>query len=253
MTHPYRLAQLTWKEVETRVNECKIILVPIGSTEQHGPALPLDNDYFIATRFAELICEALWPDVKVTMAPTIAFGYSAHHMDFKGTISLDELTLASVIVDIVKSLSHHGFENIILLNGHGGNETGISLAINRLHEGSIRKVFSIGWWTMISDRIPELFTRPVCHACDMETSVAWALGQRVLEDRRVDEPGRIPYPGFIEPDMLSTSAQIQTGLSMKDYTDSGVIGYSTRASVEKGKKAVELVVNRIVEFINSLI
>lgn len=243
---------MTWQETEERIRKCDTILVPIGSVEQHGPALPLDNDHFIATRFGELVCEMMWPNVEVTLAPTLALGHSPHHMGFKGTITLEEATLVSVIVDVCKSLRNHGFNNIILLNGHGGNRTAISSALTKLHNEGLKRVFSIDWWGFIMDKIPELFSRPVFHACDMETSVAWALGQRVLVKKRVDEPGRSPYPDYVMPDMLNPPPNVSVGTSMKDFTDSGVVGYSTRATKEKGETAVHLVVERVCEFIRSL-
>ncbi len=252
MSYPYRLIKMTWQETEERLQESDTILVPIGSVEQHGPALPVDNDHFIATRFGELVCETLWPDFKVTLAPTIAFGHSPHHMDFKGTITLEESTLVNVIVDICKSLRRHGFANIVLLNGHGGNRTAISSALSKLHNMGFDKVFSIDWWGFIMDKIPEMFSRPVFHACDMETSVAWALGQRVLDEKRVDEPGRSPYPGYLMPDMLNPPPNVSVGTSMKEFTDSGTVGYSTRATKKKGEKAVALVIERVCEFIRSL-
>lgn len=252
MEFPYRLSKMTWEETEERIKECDIAIVPVGSTEQHGPALPVDNDCFIATRFGELVCEELWPDTKVTLAPSVAFGFSPHHMEFKGTITISESTLAHLLVDICESLDDHGFSKIILLNGHGGNRTAISNAIHLLMDMSIAKIFAIDWWSFISDKVPEIFTPPFFHACDMETSVAWALGQRVLADKRVDEPGRSPYPGYVTANMAAKPPQVSTGTTMKDFTDSGVVGYSTKATKEKGEEAVKLVIGRLSEFIKTL-
>jgi creatinine amidohydrolase len=64
---------MTWPEVEERLKECDTVIVPIGSVEQHGPALPLDNDHFIAQRVSEMVAEHLWPDIKVTVTPPIAY------------------------------------------------------------------------------------------------------------------------------------------------------------------------------------
>ncbi len=252
MSIPYQLAKMTWEEVEERLQECKSVIVPVGSNEQHGPALPVDNDSYIATRFGELVCEALWPDPKVSLAPTLAYGYSPHHMEFKGTITLSESTLSNIYVDICVSLSEHGFENIILLNGHGGNTTAISVALHELRDLIDSNVFALNWWSMIMDKVPEIFTPPVFHACDMETSVSWALGQRVLDEKRVDEPGKTPYPEYVEANMLAKPPQIATNLTMKDFTESGTVGYSTKATKEKGQKAVDLVIERICDFIRSL-
>jgi creatinine amidohydrolase len=252
MTDNYRLAKMTWQEMEKRLEECTTVLVPVGSTEQHGPHLPLDNDHFIATRFGELVCEELWPALKVTLAPTLAFGHSPHHMDFKGTITFDEIELVEVYIDIAMSLAHHGFSNIIFINGHGGNRAALTMALNKLRRIATSKVFSLDWWGMIADMIPEWFSQPVFHACDMETSVAWALGQRVLEDKRVDEPGKSPYPGYLTADMRAPPPQVSTGTSMTDFTDSGAVGFSTKATKEKGEVAVKEVVERIVAFVKSL-
>ncbi|MFQ5832720.1 MAG: creatininase family protein [Candidatus Thorarchaeota archaeon] len=248
----YLLGKMTWPDVEERLQESNIALVPIGSIEQHGPALPLDNDHYIAQKLAWIVAERLWPRLKLTVTPTISFGYSPHHMEFKGTITLQESTLANVIVDVCSSLAQHGFSRIVLLNGHGGNGTAISNALHILRDMGSAKVYHINWWDMGSDKIREVVTRPVFHGCDMETSVAWHLGQRVLEKKRVDEPGRAIVPGFIEPDMLAPPPKVFASFTMKDITDSGVVGYSTKATKEKGQQIIEVVVDRLEEFLQNL-
>ncbi|MFW9862950.1 MAG: creatininase family protein [Candidatus Thorarchaeota archaeon] len=252
MGNQYRLSKMTWPEVEERLQECDTVIVPIGSVEQHGPALPLDNDHFIAQRVSEMVAEHLWPDTKVTITPPIAYGYSPHHMDFKGTITLQESTLANVIVDVCAALAQHGFSKIVLINGHGGNETAISMALHILRDMSSAKVYHIDWWTMAADTIKEVATPPVFHACDLETSVAWHLGQRIVEDKLVDEPGRPIVKGFIEPNMASDAPRVGISWVMKDLTDSGVVGYATRATKEKGSKVVAKVVETIEAFIRKI-
>ena len=252
MDKSYYLAKMTWQEVESRLDECDIVLVPIGSTEQHGPALPLDTDHFVASRFASMCAERLWDDIKVTVAPTITYGYSPHHMEFKGTITLQESTLANVIVDVCSSLSQHGFTKIVVVNGHGGNRTAISNAMNILRDMRSARIYHIDYWEMASDRIQEVVTKPVFHGCDMETSVSWYLGQRVLEDRRVDEPGRALVPGFIGTDLAESGMKISTAWTMKEISDSGVVGYPTKATKEKGEQIAEVVVDRIVSFIREI-
>jgi creatinine amidohydrolase/Fe(II)-dependent formamide hydrolase-like protein len=114
------------------------------------------------------------------------------------------------------------------------------------------KVFSVNWWSLVIDKIKDIVTPPVYHACDMETSVAWYLGQRVLEDKRVDEPGKSLVPGFVIPDMLAPSPRVSTSYRMKEITDSGVVGYSTKATKEKGKLIAEVVLERLVNFIEEI-
>jgi creatinine amidohydrolase len=245
----FHLAKMTWQEVEEILKETDIALIPVGSTEQHGPALPVDNDAYIATEFTERVAERIWEQLKVVVAPTISYGFSPHHMQFKGTITLRESTLASLIVDVCTSLEQHGFKRIILINGHGGNTTAISNALHSMNNVVMAKIFALDWWGLATDKIREVAKRPVFHACDMETSVAWALDQRVLEDRRVDEPGRNIVEGFIEPDMLAPAPKASAAFMMKYITDSGVVGYSTKATKEKGQQIVDAVLDRLEEFI----
>lgn len=249
MEGKYLLARMTWPEVEDILKQTDIILVPVGSTEQHGPALPVDNDAFIATEFTTRVAERLWDTQKVVVAPPISYGYSPHHMQFKGTVTLRESTLASMIVDVCTSMEKHGFKRIILINGHGGNSTAISNALHEMNNVVMAKIFSVNWWDLAIDKIAEVATRPVFHACDMETSVAWFLGQRVLEDKRVDEPGRKIVPGFIESDMLAPPPRASVAYMMKHITESGVVGYSTKATKEKGKQIAEVVLKRLEDFI----
>ena len=249
MEKQFLLAKMTWPEVEDILKETDIALVPIGSTEQHGPALPVDNDAYSATELTLKLAEKIWSKKKVIVTPSITFGYSPHHMDFKGTITISESTLANIIIDVCKSLAHHGFKKIILVNGHGGNETALSNALHEMRGVVDAKIFAVDWWSMAIDKIKEVATPPFYHACDMETSLAWHLEQRVLDDKRVDEPGRSIVPGFIEPNMLASPPRASTSYVMKDVTDSGVVGYSTKATKEKGKQVADVVLDRLEQFI----
>lgn len=248
----YLLAQMTWQEVEKRVKECDIAIVPLGSTEQHGPALPLSTDHYIATQFAHRAAERIWDEQKVVVTPTVTFGFSPHHMDFKGTITLSELTLSSMIADICHSLALHGFKKIVLVNGHGGNETAISNALHDMHGNIDAKVYHVNWYTMVGKEAEKIVTPPVYHACDMETSVAWYLGQRVLEDKRVDEPGKSLVPGFIIPHGFATGPKASVSYNFKEITKSGVVGYSTKATKEKGKLISDSVLENLVRFIREI-
>jgi creatinine amidohydrolase len=252
MEKRYLLANMTWQEVEGRLKECDIAIVPLGSTEQHGPALPLSTDHFIATQFAHRVAEVVWDTHKVVVTPAVTFGFSPHHMEFPGTITLSELTLSSMIADICHSLAQHGFKKIILLNGHGGNETAISNAMHDIHSNIDAKVYHVNWYGLATDKIREVVTPPAYHACDMETSVAWYLGQRVLEDKRVDEPGKVLVPGFVIPDMLSSHPRAAVTYNFKEITESGAVGYSTHATKEKGKMIVDAVLERLVTFIKEI-
>ena len=244
---PFLLAKLTWQEAEALLKESAMAIVPVGSTEQHGPALPLDNDAYQANQLALAVADRLWPKVKTVVLPLVSYGVSPHHMPFAGTITLRPETLINLIVDIGMSLAKHGVKRILIMNSHGGNIPALSLAVRKLHEAGLRCV-QVSWWQVVSDLVKETFHPPYFHADDMETSVAWALGQRVLEDRRVNVDGRELVPGFSKMDMFAAPPRISPAFDMDEITSTGSVGHAKEANREKGAKIVAAVVDRIAAF-----
>ena len=116
-TKAIRLDLQTWTEVEEYLKHCKGIILPLGSTEQHGPTGAIGTDALTAEAVAlEVGCRT-----GVLVAPTQAFGMAEHHLAFPGTMSLQPATLLALLHDLVLSLAGHGFEKIFVINGHGGN------------------------------------------------------------------------------------------------------------------------------------
>jgi len=249
---PYMLGKLTWEESQALFKETDIAIIPVGSQEQHGPALPLDNDAFQAQEFAYLVADRLWPKIKTAVTPLISYGVSPHHMSFSGTITLRHETFIDLIVDVGKSLAKHGAKKIIVMNSHGGNTAALSIALRKLYDEEGLWCVGIEWWKITADVVKETFEPPHFHADEMETSVAWALGQRVLEDKRIDEPGREPILGFTKATMFPPQPNIMPVWDTTDFSDSGIIGYATRADPEKGEKIVVAAIDRITAFIKRI-
>ncbi len=111
------LALKTWPEVDDYLKRCKGVILPIGSTEQHGPTGAIGTDAITA----EAIAHAVASRTGVLVTPTQNFGMAEHHLGFAGTMSLKPSTLMGVVHDLVLSLAIHGFERIFVINGHGGN------------------------------------------------------------------------------------------------------------------------------------
>jgi len=124
------LEKCTWPEVESYLKNSQTILIPIGSTEQHGPTGMIGTDSLCASAIAYELGNRL----NIMVAPTIPVGMATHHMAFPGTITLQPDTLVLVISDIVISLAAHGFTDFIFINGHGGNVVSLSKAFEALEQ-----------------------------------------------------------------------------------------------------------------------
>jgi len=116
-TDAIRLQLRSWPEVEEYLERCKGVIVPLGSTEQHGPTGAIGTDALTA----EAVALEVGRRTGVLVTPAQAFGMAEHHLGFAGTVSLQPATLLAVLHDIVLSLARHGFERIFVINGHGGN------------------------------------------------------------------------------------------------------------------------------------
>ena len=116
-TEAIRLALQSWPDVEAYLKSCKGIIIPLGSTEQHGPTGAIGTDALTA----EAVALELGRRSGVLVTPAQAYGMAEHHLGFAGTMSLQPATLMAVMHDLVLSLATHGFERIFVVNGHGGN------------------------------------------------------------------------------------------------------------------------------------
>ncbi|MBM3517808.1 MAG: creatininase family protein [Alphaproteobacteria bacterium] len=163
----------TWAEVEAYLRTSTGILVPIGSTEQHGPNGLIGTDAITA----EMIARRAGELVAALVAPTISVGLAEHHMAFPGSMTLLPATLTAVIEDYAASLARHGFRHLYFVNGHGGN-IGLlrraSEALNGRAEGP--RCRFVNWW--LAPRTKALREtlygeRDGQHATPSELSVVW--------------------------------------------------------------------------------
>ncbi len=132
-----RLDLFTWTEVEEYLQNCKGVILPIGSTEQHGPTGAIGTDALTAHSVALEVGNR----AGVLVAPTQSYGMAEHHLGFPGTMSLQPSTLLNLIHDLLISLAMHGFERIFIINGHGGNIATIKSAFAQTYK-SVSKMNS---------------------------------------------------------------------------------------------------------------
>ncbi len=215
------LSEKTWYEVEEMKN--KKVIIPIGSIEQHGPHLPLCTDSLLVERIAEEVGERT--DCLVT--PTICFGISEEHMDFKGTLTLSQDSFKGMVFDICTSLQRHGFSRQYIINYHGGNKKYLIELIPKIKEMGIDVSLH-----RVLGRLGKFD-----HAGEVETSLMFYLfPERVRKDKIERFQYKIPEGN---------------GWRTKDYSETGVIGDAIDASAGRGKQYFDKIVNELVDEIQN--
>ncbi|SEB29282.1 creatinine amidohydrolase [Streptomyces melanosporofaciens] len=143
-----RLTELTWREVR-RAGEEGIALLPIGSQEQHASHLPMGTDTLLVEEVVDRALDMLAREAGpgVVRLPALPFGHSPHHL-FAAAVSLSAATLGAVLDDILDSLVTSGYRRIMVVNGHGGNDEIMRLAVKRFALRSPVTVAACSYWTL---------------------------------------------------------------------------------------------------------
>jgi creatinine amidohydrolase len=245
-TEPWRYEKLTWPEVNDAVKLKKVVVVPIGSIEQHGPHLPLDVDMLEVTAVAHAAARLIPNDVLVL--PTQVNGYTGHVMDFPGTINIHFETLIRFMLDIGKSLAYHGFKKIIFINGHGSNAPNMDLVARRVNLETDAEAIACNWWSMLGVD-PEfmknwresIFPGGCAHACELETSLYLHIDEENVKKDQIRN-GYIEFhkdqSRFNWVDLFAAGAGTKVSWTAS-YSDTGVLGEAELATAEKGKRALD--------------
>ena len=258
------LNRMTSPEIQACVDQIDAVLIPVGATEQHGPHLELSFDATAATELCVRTARAVQNKGKrVLVAPTLHYGVSWYHMNYPGTISLSHTTFMLVIQDIARSLAKHGFKNLILVNGHGGNTSALMTCMDQLYQQDQIRVLLAQWFTLAAPEFRRLnITSPMLHAGEAETSVGLALGMDVRMDKLpVEHLNRLEklrgsgnaVSGHICYDPSMPGSGILTPMDfMNDISDSGAIGNATLATKEKGQQILAYTESVLTELVLDL-
>lgn len=252
----YIYSDLTWPEVNEAVALGKVILLPVGSTEQHGPHLPLDVDNVIALSVC-LEAGRRAPE-KILVAPLIPYGFNIHAMDFPGTMHVAYDHFVEYCLDVCKCFSYHGFKRIIIVNGHGSNTPLLEFVGRRTILETDALVAWFMWWNLLrtDSKFVDSFRESVFpggagHAGEVETAVYLHLcGEKAQMDKAVDEIAwfnKNGATGFQWGDAFG-AGPVTVFEWTSTFCENGVFGQATLGTAEKGKKIFEEAVTRLVEF-----
>jgi creatinine amidohydrolase len=213
-----------------------IVLLPVASTEQHGPHLATGVDDFLCSEVCKRVARELTPDVSVVVAPTVWFGLADHHVAFGGTFTISLATYYAVLRDLCRSILGAGFRRIVIVNGHGGNMQALAAFTGELTRELNASIATTTYFMEAAAEQAQILEEQngVMHACEAETSMMMAIHPELVNRSRLEAAHG---PNFDLTASLVPS--LKTFRTFAELTASGVAGDARKASASKGEALLE--------------
>jgi creatinine amidohydrolase len=246
-----RWEELSVPEIDALDRANTVLILPVGSVEQHGRHLPLGTDTLLAHNLA--VAAAAQLPGRVAVLPPPWYGFSGHHMRFAGTVTLQPETMLALMEDVAGSVVGHGFRYLLILNGHGGNNGLIDVAASKLghrHYGAAR-IAALTYFQLARDAIAALRESPaggMGHACEFETAMMQHIRPELVAMERAATTYPDPGSSYLTTDLLGSS-RARTYHDFGDLSEAGVLGDPSLASAEKGAAFHRAVVEELIRFI----
>ncbi|MFB6109723.1 MAG: creatininase family protein [Halodesulfurarchaeum sp.] len=223
----------TWPDLGEYFENESLALVPLGSTEQHGPHLPEGTDHLIAEGIAREVAERSG----YLCTPTINIGVSPHHRQFHGTMWADPSAFRKYVKSITRNLAYHGIDRVIYVNAHGGNVAPLREVGRQLRDE--REMYAIEWmWNeSIPDLVDDLFEVNGPHGGPKETAMMQHLHPELVREERLRDARDNGITDFDRDTGRKYGAR--TFYDSADNSENGVLGDQTDATAEKGAEMFE--------------
>jgi creatinine amidohydrolase len=234
------LAAQTWPDLRSYFETESLALIPVGSTEQHGPHLPEGTDRIIA----EALAREAASRAGFLCTPTIDIGVSPHHRQFHGTMWVDAPVFRNYMESLVSNLTYHGIDRVIFVNAHGGNVAHLREVGRRLHDRN--EAFAVEWmWDeSLPTLVSELFEQNGPHGGPKETAMIQHLAGELVREDRLEEAyengGRFP-----SDESHQNGARVF--YDCLDNAENGVFGDQRDATTEKGERLFEAATEQLCE------
>lgn len=246
--------EMSWPEIKQIVKEGRVAVIPVGSTEQHGPHLPTMTDAFICFEICRRSAERV-PNEAVVLPP-VSYGYNEHHFDFPATIHIDFKPWIDFVLCICKSLAYHGFRRILIVNGHGSNTALAEIVARRTTIETDAICASFSYFNLAWDKLKDILEGECGHAGDLETSLMLYLKPELVNMSEAERDWNYPKSRYIRwgwsPEYESfavAGGKVQFMDWMSRVSKTGVLGDPTKATGEKGEKMLDIFVEELANFI----
>lgn len=232
-----------------------IVIVPVGSVEQHGNHLPVGTDTFLATGVTEHAVDAVSDDVPALVTPPVWTGHSPHHLSIGGTASLSVGVMMSLLSEVAETTMANGFDAIIFVNGHGGNIPVISSSVSEIGAAQPdREVLGLSYFDLAADEIDAIRDSDVGgmgHGGEFETSLMLYLYPELVDETDMEAAALAePYDSGTQ-DMFA-GGPLSVYRDFEAYSSSGAIGDPSVATPEKGRRILEIVREELVALLREI-
>lgn len=235
------LKQMSWRTFKERKKRTNLVIIPTGAFEVYGPHLPVGTDTLVSVKLAELVSKK----VDAIIGPTLEVGDSTMLDEFPGTIAMEPEVFKEYLWSIVDNMLKWGFKDFLFITGHSGNvpiTSQICYAIRRKDGIRCAQIDVWRFFKALDDGVFETGDDAHTHASEAGTSVMLYLYPELVDTEKIiDDPMRKKNEFS---DILDHS------IKMSYYSQSGMVGYATKGTKEKGEKIVNIAVNRIIEFLD---
>lgn len=235
------LADETWPELGAYFETESLALVPLGSTEQHGPHLPEGTDHLIAEAFAREAARR----TGYLCTPTVNIGVSPHHKQFHGTMWVEAPVFREYVESLTRNLAYHGIDRVIYVNAHGGNVDHLREVGRRLRDDEVLYAIEWMWNNSISDLVDDLFAQNGPHGGPKETAMIQHLAEDLVQGDRLTDARDGGFRDWQDSDK-SQRHGARTFYDAADNTENGVLGDQTDATAAKGEQMFEAAGDRLV-------
>jgi creatinine amidohydrolase len=251
---PLLYERLTWPEVRRAASEDRVAVIPVATLEDHGPHLPIDADLRIAAELCRRVATEM--PAETVLLPAIPHGYSPHHMDFPGAITIGWDTFTRYCTDVGTSLARHGFKRMLYVNGHGSNQNLVEMAA-RLVGLEHSDVLSAACFYLQSPEavstiaeIRESSRGGMGHACELETSIYLEIdADGVSMEKAVDERSSVEGENAW---FDWSDGPLKLMPWWNTFSRTGVHGDPTLATAAKGKVLLDAAVVEIGSYVREL-
>lgn len=242
----YLLEEMNAIQVKDKITEKTIAILVLGACENHGNHMPFGSDFIFPMKLVEKVLDEISKNNNknnLILLPAVPYGVSSHHNNFQMTMSLEPLTMISIIENIFSSLLKNGIRKILVINGHDGNIAPIEIASRKVKNETSDVVIACleSWWVLVGQKNKDLFEvwNGLGHGGEAETSAMLSVRPDLVNTNYASDQ--------VIPNL--PNEEIRLYWKFDELTNTGSTGAPKKASVEKGQEIIEILKDVIISFI----